>query len=189
MLATQNPELILSTAVNALSTGGECWSTLDDLEAPIYTTDTTGAVTYWNHACVEFAGRKPELGQDRWCVTWKLYTTSGEPIPHDKCPMAQAIQKKRPIRDAIAIAERPDGTRVAFRPYPTPLFDETGQFVGAVNLLIDVTDEQAHLLHEQADRCRRLAGATYDRDTSKVLGDMAVGFDKAAQDLAAKPVN
>jgi PAS domain-containing protein len=186
MLASQNPELILSTAMNALSTGWECRSKLDDLQAPIYTTDTTGAVTYWNRACVKFAGREPRLGRDRWCVTWKLYTTAGEPLPHDKCPMAEAIQKERPIRDVIAIAERPDGTRVAFRPYPTPLFDEHGQLVGAVNLLIDVTDEQTHSLQEQADRCRRLADATYDRDTSKVLGDMALGFDKAARDLAGK---
>ena len=189
MLATQNPELIISTVVNALSTGNGCRSTLDDLEAPIYTTDPTGAVTYWNRACVDFAGREPELGRDRWCVTWKLYTTAGEPLPHHKCPMAQAIQSRRAIRDAIAIAERPDGTRVAFRPYPTPLFDEKGHLVGAVNLLIDVTDEQAHSLHEQADRCRRLAGATYDRGTCKVLGDMAIGFDKAAQDLAGRRGN
>lgn len=189
MLATQNPELILSTAVNALSTGCEWRSTLDELQAPIYTADTTGAVTYWNRACIEFAGREPELGRDRWCVTWKLYTTAGEPLAHDECPMAQAIQKKLPIRGVIAIAERPDGTRVAFRPYPTPLFDEHGQFVGAVNLLVDVTDEQTHSLHDQADRCRRLAEATYDRVTSKVLGDMAAGFDKAARDLAGKHDN
>ena len=76
-------------------------------------------MTYWNHACVEFAGREPQLGQDRWCVTWKLYTTTGEPLPHDKCPMAQTQSASSgPIRDAIAIAERPDGSRVAFGPTP-----------------------------------------------------------------------
>lgn len=160
---------------------------LDEIPLPIYTTDADGKVTYWNRACIDFAGRKPELGQDRWCVTWQLYTTTGEPLRHEDCPMAQAIRQKKPIRDAIAIAERPDGRRVAFRPYPTPLFDESGELTGAVNMLVDVTEEQSHSLHEQADRCRRLADATYDRATSKVLGDMASSFDKTADDLSERP--
>ena len=84
---------------------------LDALPAPIYTTDAEGAVTYWNRACVELAGRDPQLGRDRWCVTWQLYTTTGDPLPHDECPMAaRDPATARPIRDTVAIAERPDGT-------------------------------------------------------------------------------
>ena len=177
------PEHYLETAVDALSKGIGCSVVLDKLPVPIYTTDTDGRVTYWNRACVDFAGREPRLGQDRWCVTWQLYTTTGEPLSHDKCPMAQAIRQKRPIRDAIAIAERPDGSRRAFKPYPTPLLDADGNLTGAVNMLIDVTDEQSSALHEQADRCRRLADATYDRDTCRILGDMAEGFDRTANGL------
>ena len=100
--------------------------------------------------------------------------------------MAQALSQRRPVRDVIAIAERPDGSRIAFRPYPTPLFDEHGTLTGGVNLIIDVTDEQSEALHQQAERCRRLAEATYDRVTSKVLGDMATGFEKTAGDLSGK---
>jgi PAS domain S-box-containing protein len=184
MLETLNPEAVLDAALNALSTSTDWRTILDELPAPIYVTDTDGAVTYWNHACIALAGRVPQLGKDRWCVTWKIYTTTGEFMPHDECPMAQAIHEQRVIRDSVAIAERPDGTRVAFRPYPTPLFDRSGALTGAVNMLIDVTDEQSGSLHEQAERCRRLADATYDRETSKVLGDMAEGFEKTAVNLA-----
>jgi PAS domain S-box-containing protein len=186
MLARQNPEEFLDTAVNVLSTGSESRSILDELPVPIYTTDTNGAVTYWNRACVGFAGREPRLGRDRWCVTWKLYTTTGEHLPHDKCPMAQAIKHGRAVREVVAIAERPDGSRVAFKPYPTPLFDDQGKLTGAVNMLIDVTDEQTDALHRQAERCRRLADATYDRNTSRILGDMADGFDRTADELEHK---
>jgi PAS domain S-box-containing protein len=186
MLETLNPEAVLDTALNALSTRPDWRTILDELPAPIYVTNTDGAVTYWNQACIALAGRVPQLGKDRWCVTWKIYTTTGEFMPHDECPMAQAIHEQRVIRDSVAIAERPDGTRVAFRPYPTPLFDASGELTGAVNMLIDVTDEQSEALHEQAVRCRRLADATYDRETSKVLGDMAEGFDRTADDLAPK---
>ena len=40
--------------------------------------------------------------------------------------MAQALKERRPIRGAEAIAERPDGTRVTFVPYPTLLHDASG---------------------------------------------------------------
>ena len=186
MLARHDPDQLLDSALNALSGGPDCGAVLDELPVPIYTTDATGAVTYWNRACVDFAGREPRLGQDRWCVTWQLYTTAGERLLHEDCPMAQAIKLRKPVRDAIAIAERPDGSRVAFRPYPTPLFDRDGRLTGAVNMLIDVTQEQSDALHEQAERCRRLADATYDRATSKVLGEMASSFDKSADELAHK---
>ena len=178
------PEAYLDSALAALAS--ECQAVLDELPVPIYTTDASGAVTYWNRACIDLAGREPQLGKDRWCVTWHLYTTTGESLDHDKCPMAKAIREERAIRDAIAIAERPDGSRVAFRPYPTPLFDNDGSLKGAVNMLIDVSDEQSHALHDQAERCRRLADATYDRQTSKVLGDMADDFDRTADDLCRK---
>ena len=186
MLARSNPEDYLDTALDALASGPVGSALLDELPVPIYTTDACGAVTYCNRACVDFAGRDPELGQDRWCVTWHLFTTTGEPLPPEKCPMAQALKERRPIRDVIAIAERPDGSRVAFRPYPTPLFDAEGSLSGAVNMLIDVTEEQSHALHQQADRCRRLAGATYDRTTSKALGEMADGFERTAGELSQR---
>jgi PAS domain S-box-containing protein len=41
-----------------------------------------------------------------------------------------------------AIAERPDGTRVPFEPYPTLLFNASGDLIGAVNMLIDITDRK-----------------------------------------------
>jgi PAS domain S-box-containing protein len=185
MLALQSPEEFLDTALNALSTIADWRAVLNELPVPIYVTDPQGAVTYWNHASVLFTGREPELGRDRWCVTWHLYTTTGEPLPHDQCPMAQAIRQRRTIRDQVAIAERPDGTRAAFRAYPTPLFGDDGSLTGAVNMLIDVTEEQSEALSDQASRCRRLAGVTYNRETSNVLASMAERFDRTAAELRA----
>ena len=53
--------------------------------------------------------------------------------------MATAIRERRSIRGLTAIAERPDGRRVNFGPYPTPQFDANGAFTGAINLLLDIT--------------------------------------------------
>jgi len=185
MLASQNPEEFLATALNALSTAPDWRAVLDELPVPIYVTDAHGGLTYSNLPCVDFAGREPEVGHDRWCITWHLYTTTGEPIPHDECPMAQALRQKRTIRDQVAIAERPNGTRVAFRPYPTPWFNDDGSLAGAVNMLIDVTEEQSAALVDQASRCRRLAGVTYNRETSSVLSRMADGYERTAAELRA----
>ncbi|HWI88945.1 MAG TPA: PAS domain S-box protein [Sphingomicrobium sp.] len=189
MLANENPEEFLETALNALATGPDWRSVLDELPVPIYVTDTEGAVTYWNQACIALAGRVPQLGEDRWCVTWQIYTTSGERMRHDQCPMADAIRSREEVRGKVAIALRPDGSRVAFLPYPTPLFDKDGSFTGAINMLIDVSDEQIGALTDQAERCRRLASATYNRETSKVLGDMAASFDRTAGELRANNDN
>jgi PAS domain S-box-containing protein len=56
--------------------------------------------------------------------------------------MAIAIKERRSVRGMEAVAERPDGTRVPFEPYPTPLFDASGALIGAVNMLIDITDRK-----------------------------------------------
>ena len=85
------------------------------------------------------AGRRPEVGQDRWCVTWRLYQPDGTPLPHEHCPMAVALKENRPVRGVEAVAERPDGSRIPFMPFPTPLRDASGALVGGVNLLLDMS--------------------------------------------------
>jgi PAS domain-containing protein len=184
MNAAATAEGYLQIAMDAAAAGDGCQAGLDALPVPVYVTDSEGLVTYWNRASVSFAGREPQLGQDRWCVTWRLYTTSGDPLPHDRCPMAEAINKQVAIRGKIAIALRPDGTRVAFRAYPTPLVDESGKLTGAINLLLDVSHEQAHALAEQSARCRRLARATHDRSASAMLEQMACDYATSAAALA-----
>jgi PAS domain S-box-containing protein len=115
---------------------------LEMLPAAIYTTDAEGRITFYNKAAVDLAGRAPTLGSDQWCVTWKLYWPDGTPLPHDECPMAIALKENRPIRGAEAVAERPDGTRVPFIPFPTPIRDANGNLIGAVNMLVDVSERK-----------------------------------------------
>jgi PAS domain S-box-containing protein len=183
MLDSSQPEALLESAIAAVETGNGYRAELDRIGAPVYTTDSDGRITYWNRACVDFAGREPQLGQDRWCIIWRLFTLEGLLLPHDECPMARAIKERRSIRSEIAIAMRPDGSRVAFRPYPTPLFDGSGDLKGAIDLLIDISDEQAEALKEQAARCRRLANSTDDVPARDILRTMANGYDQSADSL------
>lgn len=186
MLDASRPEDVLNIALSAFENGAGYTAALDRLPVPIYATDLQGRVTYWNQACVDFAGREPQLGHDRWCVTWQLYTTNGDPLPHSQFPIAKAIQQQRPIRNEVAIALRPDGRRVAFRAYPTPIFDHEGKMKGAVNMLIDISEQQVGALTDQAARCRRLARATNDTSASNILRSMAESYEKTADALRKK---
>lgn len=133
---------------------------LDVLPAAVYTTDAAGNITYYNEAAAELWGCRPTLGSSQWCGSWRLYWPDGTPMRHDECPMAVALKENRPIRGGEAIAERPDGTRVPFIPYPTPLRDESGGLTGAVNMLVDITERkqaeesQALLVRELAHRVK-----------------------------------
>jgi PAS domain S-box-containing protein len=117
-------------------------SVLEALPVAIYTTDATGKITFYNQAAVDFAGRRPQLGRDKWCVTWRLYQPDGTPLPHNACPMAVALKERRPVRGEEAVAERPDGTRIPFRAYPTPMFNGAGELTGAINLLMDISNQK-----------------------------------------------
>jgi hypothetical protein len=143
MTSEQTAPCLIELAASAIRSLPQAFpEVLDQLAAPIYSTDPDGTLTYFNKACITLAGRTPRVGADKWCVTWKIYKTDGKYLPHDACPMAVAIRERRSIRGAEAIAERPDGTRINFVPYPTPLFDEDGNLAGAVNLLLDVTAQR-----------------------------------------------
>jgi PAS domain S-box-containing protein len=114
---------------------------LDSLGVAVYTTDAAGVITYFNEAAADLWGRRPGIGKDLWCGSWKIYHLDGITImPHGECPMAICLKEDRPVRGSEAIAERPDGSRVYFRPFPTPLHDESGNLVGAINVLVDVTE-------------------------------------------------
>src|SRR5262245_14914351 len=115
---------------------------LDALPAAIYTTDDAGRITYYNEAAAALWGRRPPLSSSEWCGSWKLFWADGTPLPHDQCPMAIALRENRAVRGMEAAAERPDGTRVPFIPYPTPIHDEAGKLIGAVNMLVDITDRK-----------------------------------------------
>jgi PAS domain S-box-containing protein len=115
---------------------------IEALPAAVYTTDAEGRITMFNEAAVKLSGRVPQLGTDSWCVSWKLFRPDGTPLPHDQCPMATALKEGRALRGYEVIAERPDGTRVNVLPYPTPLWDTTGKLVGAVNMLVDITERK-----------------------------------------------
>jgi len=60
--------------------------------------------------------------------------------------------------------------------YPTSLDSTSPKKLG----------DQLESLNDQAERCRRLAGVTYDRDVAAMLGSMADGYERTAKELSQK---
>jgi PAS domain S-box-containing protein len=161
---------------------------LQALSAALYTTDAAGRITFYNDAAAELWGFRPQLGTSEFCGSWKLYWPDGTPLPHHECPMALTLKERRPIRGMEAVAERPDGTRVPFIPYPTPLFDASGTLIGAVNMLVDISDrhEAEQRIRESEARYRDLAAIVESSDDavlSKDLNSIIKSWNKGAERL------
>lgn len=115
---------------------------LEGLPAAVYTTDADGTITFFNQASAAIAGRTPRVGEDKWCVSWKLFRPDGTPVPREQCPMAVALRDNRAVRGEELVVERPDGTRIPIIPYPTPIRDESGRLIGAINMLVDISERR-----------------------------------------------
>ena len=161
---------------------------LQAVPAALYTTDADGRITFYNEAAAELWGFHPPLGTSEFCGSWKLYWPDGTPLPHAECPMAMTLKQRRPVRGMEAVAERPDGTRVPFIPYPTPLFDASGKLIGAVNMLLDITERRQaeQRIRDSEARYRYLAAiveSSEDGILSKDLNSIIMSWNEGAERL------
>ena len=116
-------------------------------------------------------------------MTWQIFTTAASSCRTTNARWPRRSKSRSSIRGKIAIAMRPDGSRLAFSPYPTPLFDDDGQLTGAVNMLIDVSDEQGASAERPGKPLPPPGRATLDPEASHILGSMARGYETTASAL------
>ena len=154
---------------------------LEALPEAVYITDAEGRITYYNEAAARLWGVRPELGKSEFCGSWKLYWPDGTPLAHSECPMAMALKEKRAIRNVEAIAERPDGVRVPFMPFPTPLFDENGELTGGVNMLVDITERA--IADETTQRLAAIVESSDDAILAKDMNGVIITWNKGAERL------
>ncbi len=147
------------------------------LPVAVYMTDAEGRITFFNDAAEAFWGHRPELGT-KWCGSWRLYWPDGRPMQHEECPMAGALREGRVSRGVEAILERPDGARAPFLPYPTLLKDTGGRVIGAINVLVDVSDRKRGEI--ESARLAAIVASSDDAIVSKTLDGMVTSWNAAA---------
>lgn len=152
---------------------------LQALPAAVYTTDAAGRLTFYNEAAAKLWGSRPELGSAQWCGSWRLFWPDGRPMPHDECPMAIALKQGRALKGAEAVAERPDGSRVPFLAYPTPLRDAAGAITGAVNMLVDISERKLAEISKQL--LAAIVESSDDVIVSKDLNGTITSWNRGAE--------
>jgi len=135
------------TADTALRASEERYRTLFEMgPVAVYSCDAAGRILDFNHRAVELWGRKPAPGvkDERFCGSFKLFRPDGRFMPHSQTPMAEVLSGKvKHVRDAEAIIERPDRTRIKVVVNIRALKDEQGKVTGAINCFYDNTERKA----------------------------------------------
>jgi PAS domain S-box-containing protein len=130
---------------------------LEKLPAGAYTCDPDGLITYFNQHAAQLWGRSPKLNDpvDRFCGSFKLYAMDGSPIMHDQCWMALALKNNLEYDGHEIVIEHPDGKRLTALAHANPIHNEMGQLLGAVNVLVDISDrKRTEDALKQADRSK-----------------------------------
>jgi PAS domain S-box-containing protein len=130
---------------------------------------------------VQLWGRTPEIGKDLWCGSWKIFRLNGEPLTLDGCPMARTLKEGIAIEGEEIIIERPDGTRLNVLPYPVPAFNDAGELIGAINTLVDVTEQRSS--ETKQAMLAAIIESSEDAIISKTLKGIITTWNKSAEKM------
>jgi PAS domain S-box-containing protein len=174
---------IKNTELALRESEGRYRNLIQNLSVAVYTTDKDGYITMYNEAACELWGRRPEIGKDMWCGSWKIFEQDGiTEVPLDQCPMALTLKNKtKAVSNTPFIVERPDGVRKYFIPYPEPVFDLNGNMTGAFNMLVDVTERQSN--EEGNARLAAIVQSSDDAIISKTLDGIVTSWNDSAARL------
>ncbi|MCI0641746.1 MAG: ATP-binding protein [Gemmataceae bacterium] len=131
---------------------------LDKLPVAAYTCDPDGLIIYFNEHALRLWGRAPKLRDvsERFCGSFRLFATDGTPIGHDECWMALALRHRKEYLGSEVIVQQPEGARRAVLAHANPVFDDDGKLLGAINILVDITD------HKRSDEALKEADRRKD---------------------------
>ncbi len=111
----------------------------------IYVVDRDGKMTFANAALERILGAtREEIARRAFNdQAWKITTVDGKPFPDELQPYAQVMRTKKPVYNVEQVVTCPNGTEVIVSINAAPLTDASGEIVGEVGTLSDITERKA----------------------------------------------
>ncbi|HYP17263.1 MAG TPA: PAS domain S-box protein [Opitutus sp.] len=128
-----------------------------------YMCDAAGRLMLYNEAAVDLWGCTPVLGRERWAGALRVCTAAGERLPLDSRPEA-LLTRDGATTGFEAVLERADGSRRYVLAHPHPIRDDAGALLGAVNVLVDLTERR------QSDEVSRMLAAIVESSEDAIIG-------------------
>ncbi len=115
---------------------------VNSLPVAVYTTDISGRVTLFNSSAEELWGPK-SYERDIYNNSIRLFDLAGEEIPIEQRPTTRVL-RDMPVETGVEyVLERADASRRHVLAYPQAMYDDEHRLIGAVSLMVDVTDLRA----------------------------------------------
>ncbi|MGC1395883.1 MAG: PAS domain S-box protein, partial [Coleofasciculaceae cyanobacterium] len=116
---------------------------LETIPVGVAVHDTTGQTIYINQSAKQLLGLEtiPEAQTEQLAQAYQVYLAGTEQLyPPENLPVIRSLQGEKVQVDDLEIS-LPD-RRVPAEAYSAPLFDETGEIMGAIVAFFDITERQ-----------------------------------------------
>jgi diguanylate cyclase (GGDEF)-like protein/PAS domain S-box-containing protein len=129
---------------------------LDELYDAVYFVDTERRIQYWNRAAESTSGYAQEDVLGRHCYNNLLCHTdeSGTILCHSACPLKKSMETKERSKADVYLRHK-QGHRVSVSVRVTPIMDEQGEVIGAVEVFLDNSSKKN--LQRRTDELKRIA--------------------------------
>jgi len=107
----------------------------DCLDIPVFITDTTGNLLFYNEPAEEILGKRyedtGEMPVEQWSTVFKTTDEMGEPLPPEDLPLVKTLNSRSPFHKTFWI-ENLQGKAEKISVTSYPIIGRAGRFLGAV---------------------------------------------------------